>query len=438
MAQGRIFLLDGNAGLTPLEEAPYDSEALLQGLLADHPDLLAGDQIDQSEPRRWLLVRREKGVASAIAGGDRWAVDHLFLDQDGIPTLVEVKRSSDTRIRREVVGQILEYAANAAVYWTADSLRAALEERCRIGNLSSAELLTSDLGYEGDADSFWEQVGENLRLGRIRLILASDQISPELQRIVEFLNGQMERAEVLALEIRQFVGPDRRTPDRQTLVPRVLGRTMAAAARKTAPPRRSAPWTMETFRERVRDSTHPEDAAVVELLLEWAKAHAVELAGGTGTMYASLYFRLQKGERSPRPFYLEEGDQRVRLHFSYSEMGSGFGPGEPNRLELCRRMSQLPGGGLDPARSFPGIPLTLLVDETNRRAVLSAMEWVLDRMGRQVSGESREIVEMTGLDLDADAVADLEEARRDREAGNDEAYTDLQSSDISTTPTTAE
>ena len=32
-----------------------------------------------------------------------------------MPTLVEVKRSSDTRIRREVVGQMLHYAANAVV-----------------------------------------------------------------------------------------------------------------------------------------------------------------------------------------------------------------------------------------------------------------------------------------------------------------------------------
>ena len=29
-------------------------------------------------------------------------VDHVFLDKDGIPTLVEVKRSGDTRIRRQV------------------------------------------------------------------------------------------------------------------------------------------------------------------------------------------------------------------------------------------------------------------------------------------------------------------------------------------------
>jgi hypothetical protein len=79
--------------------------------------LLAGNQIDIEKPRKWLLVSREAALPSEENGSDRWSVDHLFLDQDAVPTLVEVKRSSDTRIRREVVGQMLDYAANAVVYW---------------------------------------------------------------------------------------------------------------------------------------------------------------------------------------------------------------------------------------------------------------------------------------------------------------------------------
>ena len=47
---------------TPMEELPYDAEKALQELLAEHPDLLAGDQIDSNEPRRWLLVSREMPV----------------------------------------------------------------------------------------------------------------------------------------------------------------------------------------------------------------------------------------------------------------------------------------------------------------------------------------------------------------------------------------
>src|SRR5882672_9927881 len=73
-----------------MEEARYDSENLLQKLLADHSDLLAGDQINVDEPRRWLLVTREMTVPGEQDGAGRWSLDHLFLDQDAIPTLVEV------------------------------------------------------------------------------------------------------------------------------------------------------------------------------------------------------------------------------------------------------------------------------------------------------------------------------------------------------------
>lgn len=41
----------------------------------------------------------------------RWSLDHLVVDQDAVPTFVEVKRASDTRARREVMAQMLDYAA---------------------------------------------------------------------------------------------------------------------------------------------------------------------------------------------------------------------------------------------------------------------------------------------------------------------------------------
>ena len=113
-----------------MDEALYDSELLLQELLAKYPDLLAGEQINGDAPRRWLLVTREMSIPGEDDGYGRWSVDHLFLDQEGIPTLIEVKRSTDTRIRREDVGQMLDYAANAVVYWPVEQIQAEFESRC--------------------------------------------------------------------------------------------------------------------------------------------------------------------------------------------------------------------------------------------------------------------------------------------------------------------
>jgi hypothetical protein len=51
---GKIYLLEDNGTLQFLNEKPYDNEDLLQKLLEDYPDLLAGDQMDDVAPRRWL------------------------------------------------------------------------------------------------------------------------------------------------------------------------------------------------------------------------------------------------------------------------------------------------------------------------------------------------------------------------------------------------
>ena len=57
-----IFLLQNGGNLVKMQEALYDSEALLQRLLAQYPDLLAGDQINSNEPRRFILIRQEMAV----------------------------------------------------------------------------------------------------------------------------------------------------------------------------------------------------------------------------------------------------------------------------------------------------------------------------------------------------------------------------------------
>ena len=138
---GGIFLLRGDDDLVEMTEQPYDSEDILQALIARFPSLLAGDQLDSTSPRRWVLVDREAGLPDDEDAAGRWSVDHLFIDQDAIPTLVEVKRSSDTRIRREVIGQMLDYAANAVVYWPVERLRGIFEARCTVaGRDPAAEL----------------------------------------------------------------------------------------------------------------------------------------------------------------------------------------------------------------------------------------------------------------------------------------------------------
>lgn len=125
-----VYLMRDDGTTTTMDRVRCQNEDReLQLILEQNFDLLPGDQIDPENPRRWLLIKREMPVPDPSTGIDRWSIDFMFADQDAIPTFVECKRFTDTRARREVVGQMLEYAANGHHYWDKDALR----EFARIG-----------------------------------------------------------------------------------------------------------------------------------------------------------------------------------------------------------------------------------------------------------------------------------------------------------------
>ena len=266
-----IYHLNEHGQLAPMIEEQFALEDMLQELVANHPELLSGEQINPGDPRRWILIKCEQGIADTEGGAYRWALDHLLIDQDAVPTLVEVKRSANSQIRREIVGQMLDYAAQARRTWNADAIRRDFEESTTSAGQDPdnvlAELLQTEDGP--DADEFWRQVETNLRAARLRLLFVADGIPDELTKVVEFLNEQMPGIEVLAVEIKQFRGATGRT-----LVPRVIGRTAAAPAR---PSGTRVNISREEFLERMPSR---EVEAAAHKLLEVASQHHARLQWG--------------------------------------------------------------------------------------------------------------------------------------------------------------
>lgn len=135
-----------------------------------------------------------------------------------------MKRAADTRIRREVIGQLLEYTANACWYWSVETVRDFLAERASEGETLD-DMLFAAFGPM-DVGAYWEKVTQNLEAHHLRLLLVADSIPTELAAIVEFLNRTMPEVEVLAVEVRQFVGREEgQELGLKTLVPRVIGQT---------------------------------------------------------------------------------------------------------------------------------------------------------------------------------------------------------------------
>ena len=375
----KIYLLEPGGSLTAVKEAEYQSEDLLKELLAKYPDLLAGDQMSERDPRRWLLISREYGVPDGEDSGNRWAVDHLFVDQYGTPTLVEVKGSSDTRLRREVVGQMLDYAAHAVAHWSAMDIRTAFENRCsREGCDPAAELLRFLERGEEDREGvggFWNIVETNLRAGKIRMVFVADRIPPELQRTVEFLDEQMD-AEVLAVEVRQFAGDGRRL-----LVPRMIGQTAAAqgkGALSAASPRPS-PWTAQELLQRIENAGRAVDAEVVRRILDWADTQRLEQRGGLGSKAANLYFCVQeRGGKLLKPLYIYD-DARAVLTFDFKGMGACFSD-QSRRAELANRLAQATGIQVDPQKQYPSIRLDSVRASKAIEGLLDVLSWLVGEM----------------------------------------------------------
>jgi hypothetical protein len=374
---GGIFVIQSGDKLVEMKEEPYDTEDILQGLLAKYPNLLAGDQMDEAAPRRWLLISREMGVPAEEVGGDRWSLDHLFLDQDAIPTLIEVKRSSDTRIRREVIGQMLDYAANAVVYWPVEVLRARFEERCKEHGAEPAKELETFLGTWSGHDEFWQRVKTNLQAGRVRMVFVADEVPSELRRIVEFLNGQMAPAEVLAVEIKQFVGQGLKT-----LVPRVIGQTAEATRRKGGPRPVEKQWDEPSFLETLTQRHGTQDAEVARTILSWAKQNALRIWWGRGAKDGSFFCILNwRGNKNSVISVWTYG--RLEILFQWMKERPPF-DSEAKRQELRERLNRVPGVQI-PADAITLRPRTLL-SQLRDKAVLAQFLEVLDWFLQQVKG----------------------------------------------------
>ncbi len=370
---GSIYLLRDDGELVGMDETPYDTEDVLQRLLAEHPKLLAGDQMNRTEPRDWLFITRELALSMDDVASPQMWLDHLFLDQDAIPTLIEVKRSSDTRIRREVVGQMLDYAANAMAYLPLATIQAKFEATCEEKGLDPDTVLSDYLGPERDPDEYWYAVKTNLQAGRLRLIFVADEIPSALRRIVEFLNSQMDPTEVLAVEVKQFEGQGLKT-----LVPRVVGQTAEAEQKKGVA--RGRQWNESAFFAELGKRGNAEESEVAQRILKWARTHTTEIWWGHGSKVGSFVPTLNHKERDHQLFAVWTNGI-LETYFFWYQYKPPFDT-EERRRDLLDRLNTVPGISLpDSAVSKrPGIPLLDLSKGDALDNFLAVYDWFLEEI----------------------------------------------------------
>ena len=354
-------------------EKAYDSLDLLRELLAEYPDLLFGPRVDESPPSRWLLASRKFGAPGGENGFGRWSLDHLLLDQDAVPTLVKVEQNGGTSVRREVVGHMLDCAANAAVYWPAEAIRARFEANCQSQRVEPfrlvADLICSDHGDDGAVESFWRRVKTNLQTGRIRLILVAGRIPTELKRVVEFLNEQMDPAEVLAVEITRYAGRGLKT-----FLPCVIGHT----AGSECPQRRQ--WDEQSFFQALETRRGIIEALVARRILEWARDHMPLIWWGEDKRNGSFIPGLSHNGIWHQVIEVRTNGN-VEIQFQYMQPNSPFDD-HATRLDLLRRLNEIPGIALaeDSITRRPSVPLSALKYQAVLKQFIGVLDWVVQQI----------------------------------------------------------
>jgi hypothetical protein len=257
----------------------------------------------------------------------------------------------DTRIRREVVGQLLDYAANAVVYWPIERLRELFVRECERGGRDPDEPVAEVAGPELEVEAFWERAQANLRSGKLRLVFVCDRIRPELQRVIEFLNGQMS-AEVLGIEVKQYAGEDMRT-----LVPTLVGQTAEAEARKGRSPRRAREWDEQSFFAALAERRPAAEVGVARALYDWAQERGWAQAFGAGLVDGTWLPTFHVGGAAYAPIAVKTYGS-ILVRFEFLARRPAF-EDRQLRLQLLELVNEIPGVsiGVEAVDGFASVPL---------------------------------------------------------------------------------
>ena len=213
------LLIDADGGMaTPLVALSMGagghqvSEAAIQALVQAHPACLPIAKIDPLFCGPVPICTELNTPAGPI--------DNFLVTPSGLPVLVECKLWRNPEGRREVVGQILDYAKELSRWSSSDIQREVSRRLKREGNALLD--LVREAGHDVDEVAFNDALTLNLRRGRFLLLIVGDGIREGVEAIAEYLQAHAGLHFTLGLvEMPIYEGPD----GQRLVVPRVLART---------------------------------------------------------------------------------------------------------------------------------------------------------------------------------------------------------------------
>ena len=209
------YLVNGNQTKS-LENAPgtFDEDWLQKFIFEHHSSI----PINEIEPAFGALIPICRELRTDVG-----PVDILFVNDKGLLTLVECKLWKNPEGRREVIGQILDYAKEIS-QWSYEDLQNAIGRSHGIHERSLYKWVSSNAETLDEQD-FIDNVSRNLRRGRFLLLIIGDGIKENVAQIAEFLQSQAHLNFSFALvEYGVFKVPD--SENTFVVHPRIIAQTV--------------------------------------------------------------------------------------------------------------------------------------------------------------------------------------------------------------------
>ncbi len=342
--------------LAPME---YVNEDELQRLLdSGSAELIPADP---SLEEAHVVFARELSTGSG-------PIDLIGIGSSGSITIMECKLAKNHQIKREVVGQVLDYAASL---WESDIATLSEAFRARSGS-DPFEAIRRQFGEEAesfDEESCRSEVARRLREGDFRLLVAVDRIDPELRRIIQYVNSRGGHGPGLRLVAVEF--PRYQQGTIQVLVPEAYGDELAQRNASTS--RESRRWTLDEFFASLAPDSPLEP--IIRRLLDWGAERRLTVRMGQGQTPSPMW-RLDALGVDQSLFGADIGG---KLWLSLGNLRVQFAAIDEGVVQtLVDQLNAIPGISVPPGSSGPAVALLALAPDEAFDAYTAAWDRVID------------------------------------------------------------
>lgn len=368
----RPILLNEKGAISQLKRISFTEklfqEHFLQNLIRQNPEILPIAEIEPS-----FSPPISVGCEVETESGP---MDNLLLSPRGNLTIVETKLWRNPEARREVVGQIIDYAKDVSK-WTFEDLDRKVrdyQKQYHQSNEGVIEVLKKQEDIdESEVPVIIDNISQNLRKGRFLLLVVGDGIRESVEAMAEFLQQTPQLQFTLALVELQVYALGKEGEKPWLVVPQIIARTreITRAVVKVEgvaiesvqitldteietpgrQPGKRFTLTEEEYFKRLKDHVSPEeveftrrlitDAQDIGCLIDWKQgSFVVKLAdpGGSGQKL-SLFVVPTDG----RAYVTSELHNQLHMLGLPEEISSELATESAKLFKDCRESTKYPG-----------------------------------------------------------------------------------------------